>query len=177
MATKINLRPLHILDINEDYCSWYENNDGHLNYFSGSGRIFNRNLIVRDYEDGINSGRWYYYIIEDEAGEKIGNVKIGPIDIKNKTSDLVCLVGNRMFLGKGIASQAIALANIIAFEKHDIRRLQSGMYAENIASIKAYTKAGWVVESIFKGFYLVDGASQDRVCVACFNPSYFQSAK
>lgn len=173
MNNKIFLRPLVVTDIDVEYTLWYENNDGHLDYFTGSGRKFNSDILIQDYNEGIKCGRWFYYIIENENNKRIGNIKIGPIDIKNKTSDLVCLIGNRSFLGKGIASDAIIIANKIAFEKYDIRRLHGGMYASNIASIKAYTKAGWIIEGIFTGFYLVKGAPEDRVCVACFNPSYF----
>ena len=170
---KIHLRPLQINDINDDYCEWYLNNDGHLNYFTGSGRKFDKEILIQDFEEGIKSGKWFYYLILSENNTPIGNVKIGPIDIKNKTSDLVCLIGNRSFLGQGLAAKAISIANEIAFKEYDIRRLHGGMYASNIPSIKAYTRSGWVIENTLKGYYWVDGKPEDRVCVACFNPTYF----
>ena len=61
----------------------------------------------------------------------------------------------------------------MAFEKHDIRRLQGGMIEDNVSSIKAYTKAGWVIEGQFKGYYLSQGRVADRICVCCYNPKYF----
>lgn len=173
MNSEIKLRPVQLTDIDDEYCSWYENNDGHLNYFTGSGRIFSRDLLVKDFNDGTESQRWYYYLVLNEEGQKIGNVKIGSVDLRNKTSDLVCLIGNRNYLGKGLASKAIALANQVAFNQHDIRRLQGGMYASNISSIKAYIRAGWFVEATMKGFYWVNNQPEDRVCVACLNPRYF----
>ncbi|NJR71826.1 MAG: GNAT family N-acetyltransferase [Gammaproteobacteria bacterium] len=175
MSVEVALRPVQSADIDDEYCSWYLNSDGHLDYFTGSGRSFSRELILKDFNDGIESQRWYYYLITNEDGQKIGNVKIGPFDLRNKTSDLVCLIGNRNYLGKGLACKAISLANQIAFDQHDIRRLHGGMYASNIASIKAYTKAGWVIEATLKGYYWVNNLPQDRVCVACLNPAYFLS--
>lgn len=175
MNIKIKLRKLVVADIDEEYCSWYSNDDRHLQYFTGSGRTFSRNLLLKDFEKGEQSGTHFYYVIEIADGTRIGNVKIGPIDIRNRTSDLVCFIGNRSFVGKGIASHAISLANQIAFETQDIRRLQGGMHAHNIPSIKAYTKAGWIVEATMRGYYLIDGAPVDRVCVACLNPKYFPS--
>lgn len=170
---RIFLRPLEEEDIDDVYCSWYLNNDGHLDYFTGSGRQFNRNVLIDDLAEGVKNKRWFYYLILSEDKEPIGNVKIGPVDLRNKTSDLVCLIGNRSFLGKGLATEAIKKANEIAFSAHDIRRLHGGMYASNIPSIKAYTRAGWVVEGTFKGYYWLNGKPEDRVCVACFNPKYF----
>ncbi len=172
---KIKLRKLDLTDIDEEYCSWYSNDDSHLRYFTGSGRTFSRKVLLEDFEKGEQSGTHYYYVIEIPNGTRIGNVKIGPIDMVNRTSDLVCLIGNRAFIGKGISSQAILLANQIAFEDHDIRRLQGGMIARNIPSIKAYTKAGWIVEATMQGYYLIDGVPIDRICVACLNPKYFPS--
>ena len=172
-TSRISLRPLRRDDISADYCAWYENNDGHLDYFTGSGRTFDRQVLLNDYEKGVATGLWFYYLIVGEMGEAIGNVKIGPIDLRNKTSDLVCLIGNREFLGKGLATEAIRIANEIAFTIHDIRRLHGGMYESNVASIKAYTRAGWIIEGRLKGYYWTKGVSEDRVCVACLNPKYF----
>jgi [ribosomal protein S5]-alanine N-acetyltransferase len=173
MEIEFTLRPLKINDIDEEYCNWYENDDGHLNYFSGSGRVFNPDILLRDFESSIINNDTFYYLISAKSGARIGTIKIGPVDSNNKTSDLVCLIGNRSFIGKGIGSRAIAIASELAFKKHDIRRLHSGMHANNLSSIKAYTKAGWFIEGIFKGYYLLNGVAADRVCVACLNPSYF----
>lgn len=173
MSLAITLRRLDTSDIDDEYLSWFKNDDGHLDYFTGSGRVFTKEMIVNDYNKGVESGLWTYFLIEGPRGEKVGNVKIGPIDLRNKTSDLVCLMGNRKFLGQGIAKRAIALASDIAFSTFDIRRLQGGMLAGNIASIKAYTAAGWVVEATQHGYYWVNGQSVDRVCVCCLNPKYF----
>ena len=169
----IRLRPVTPEDIDAEYVGWYSNDDGHLDYFTGSGRTFDRDTLVKDFEAGLESGGWFYYIIETDEGERVGTLKIGPIDTRNRTADLVALLGNRKFLGQGLATRAIALGNQLAFDKYDIRRLQSGIFATNVPAIKAYTRAGWVVEATFKGFYLRDGESVDRVCVACFNPRYF----
>ncbi|WP_201576084.1 GNAT family N-acetyltransferase [Psychrobacter okhotskensis] len=171
----INIRALEVNDIDDEYCNWFENIDGHLNYYTGSGRKFDKNVLIEDYQRGIDERKYYYYLIFDISNKnKIGNVKIGPIDWKNKTSDLVVFIGNREYLGKGLASKAIGLANEVAFDELDIRRLQGGMIDKNIPSIKAYTRAGWYIEATMKGFYLIDGENVDRVCVCCLNPKYFE---
>jgi ribosomal-protein-alanine N-acetyltransferase len=171
---KFHFKPLELRDIDDDYCEWFKNDDGHLNYFTGSGRVFTKDIIIKDFNDGLNSKKWFYYLALDDDGTKIGNVKIGPIDLKNMTSDLVCLIGNRRYLGKGLAAELIKVANEIAFKLHYVRRLQGGMIESNIPSIKAYTRAGWFIEAEMKGFYLVNNKNQNRVCVACLNPDYFE---
>ena len=115
MSLKVKVRPLRRVDIDTEYCQWYENSDGHLDFFTGSGRKFTREVLIDDYEEGKSSGRWYYYIIETLSSERVGNIKIGPIDLVNRTSDLVCLIGNRNFLGQGLGVKAIKLGNKVAF--------------------------------------------------------------
>lgn len=169
---KLLLNPLKTAEIDDEFVSWYQNEDGHLDFFTGSRRSFSRDDLLVWIGDSKEQNT-HLYLISNDAGDRIGTIKIGPIDLVNKTSDLVCLIGNRDFLGRGLAKEAIALGNQIAFDKLDIRRLHGGMYESNIASIKAYTRAGWVIEGRFKGYYWVDGKPVDRVCVACFNPNYF----
>jgi RimJ/RimL family protein N-acetyltransferase len=136
MSLEVTLRKLEIGDIDDQYLSWFKNDDGHLNHFTRSARVFTNEMILDDYKKGVESGLWTYFLIEADNGEKIGNVNIDPMDLKNKTSDLVCLVGNRKLVGKGVAKEAIALANEIAFSKFDIRRLREGCSREIFRQLK-----------------------------------------
>ena len=49
------------------------------------------------------------------------------------------------------------------------------MYKSNIASVKAYTRAGWVIEGVLKDNYIIENSFEDRILVACFNPQYFDT--
>jgi ribosomal-protein-alanine N-acetyltransferase len=174
MTERIKLRQAELNDIDDEYVSWYRNEDGLLDTFTGSRRGFTRESIVEDFRLSLESKRVFYWVILDAAsGKRIGNVKIGPIDYANKTSDLVCFIGDRGYHGKGLAKEAVAAASRLAFEKYDIRRLQGGMYATNVASIKAYLAGGWQQEGLLRGYYWVDGVAIDRVLVCCLNPKYF----
>lgn len=169
---RMKLAALQRADIDAEFVSWYQNNDGHLDFFTGSRRSFSHEDLVEWFAQS-KMRNTHLYLISDDDGGRIGTLKIGPVDTVNKTSDLVCLIGNRDYLGRGLAKEAIRLGNKIAFNELGIRRLHSGMYESNVASIKAYTRAGWIIEGRMKGYYWVDGKPMDRICVACFNPSYF----
>ena len=108
-----------------------------------------------------------------ENNECIGTVQIGPINKIHKISDLVVLIGNTKYHGKGLAIEAIKIGNAIAFETHNLRLLYGGMHRDNIGSVKAYLRANWIIEGILRDHYIVNGESQDRILVACFNPSIF----
>lgn len=170
---EVSIRSLELLDIDDEFVSWHQNLDGHLDYYTGSRRSFSRKELI-EWVSGAEARNTYFFLILVDSKKPVGTIKIGPIDRSNKTSDLVCLIGSREYVGKGLSSRAISKANELAFSFFDIRRLHGGMYEDNVTSIKAYCRAGWIVEGWMKGFYWVDGNPKDRVCVACFNPHYFQ---
>ena len=130
---------------------------------------FTKEKIVEELNKAETTQTYLYGIFTKKSNVCIGNVKIGPINLTHMTSDLVVLIGHTEFHGKGLASEAISIGNNIAFKKFSIRKLFGGMYESNVASIKAYTKADWVIEGKLKDHYMVDGKFEDRVLVACFN--------
>jgi RimJ/RimL family protein N-acetyltransferase len=146
-----------------------------MKYYTNSGKKITREDIVNHIIDGEISKTNYTYGIYDNSNSKcIGTIKIGTINHIHKISDLVVLIGDISYHGKGLASESISLGNKIAFDIYDIRKLYGGMYETNISSIKSYTKAGWVIEGRLSGHYLVDGNQIDRILVGCFNPKYFK---
>jgi RimJ/RimL family protein N-acetyltransferase len=114
-----------------------------------------------------------FAIIFRENNKHIGNLKIGPIRWRHKVSDLVTVIGDRQYWGKGLATEAIRLGTRIAFDIYDMRKLSAGIYSDNFASIKCYQKAGWIVEAVLQGDFNLNGKILDRVCVSCFNPKHF----
>lgn len=173
---KLRLERLDAASLDDRIAKFYQNHDGHLKYFSGSGRSFSREELIQDIEEGERDGRVFYYkIIADE--KPIGTVKIGPIDKRNMNSDLVTLIGDREYVGLGLGAEAARLGTERAFEEHGIRRLHSGFFEANQASLRAYMKAGWFIEARMRGFYLVDGEPMDRLALACLNPRFFPDIK
>jgi len=96
-----------------------------MNYHDITKFLEVKNLKIQEVIDYINNEirTWSYYIFaicDIENSKHIGNLKIGLIDYKNKTSDLLILIGNKFYLSRGIASEAIKIGNEIAFGLYDI---------------------------------------------------------
>ena len=160
----LTLRPLTESDVTERYLSWFQDEQV-------TKHLAAKNLTKEDVIDYIRQGKetgeyFMYAILYD--GLHIGNVKVGPIDKESKLSDLVVVIGDKDYWGKGLATEVIKIGNKIAFTKHGIRKLSGGMPGNHIGSIKAYTRAGWIIEAHLKDHYISDGILQDRVCVSCF---------
>jgi ribosomal-protein-alanine N-acetyltransferase len=173
---RIYLRPLRPTDIDDRYTSWHTD-PALLRYYTSSKRDFSKNGLLGDLQSAAASKTHFLAICTNESELCIGNVKIGPVSETQLTSDLVAFIGDRSYHGKGLAVEAIKLANRVAFEQLGLRKLTGGMHDENKASIHAYVKAGWVLEGRLKAHYWIDGKGMDRVLASCFNPAFFSEAE
>lgn len=168
---RLYLKPLAEKDITTDYLNGFCD-DEVTAYLEVNGRSLTKESVLEYIENGRTSGNYFMFAIYLAHPEKnIGNLKIGPIDKKHGTSDLVTVIWDRSEWGKGLATEAIRLGNELAFHHFGIRKLSGGMYSGNIGSINAYTRAGWIIEGRLKDHYLVNDRPEDRVIVSCFPSS------
>ncbi len=159
-------------DFNDEVVEWHQ--EDHAKRYSASGRKFTSKSLQDEYFRGLENKTMYQYMIHHIKDKKnIGIIKIGPIDHFHNKSDLIVFIGNKLYLKMGLASEAIQLANRIAFDELDIRKVHGPIFKSNIGAIKSYLKADWFIEAVLKGHYLVDNKSEDAILVACYNPKYF----
>lgn len=168
----LKLRELVESDVTDEYLSWFQ--DDIVTRFLEAKNLKKQEVLEYIWK-GRDTKTFFIYAICDRISEKhIGNLKIGPIDKINQISDLVTVIGDKNFSGRGLGSKAIEMGNRIAFENFGLRKLTGGIYSDNIASIKAYLRAGWIIEGRLVGHYVKNGKYMDRVIVSCFNEKYFQ---
>lgn len=171
---RIYLNEIKETDLTEKVMKWFKDEDL-MKFYTSSKQAITKEKLLHSIQEGKTMGNLFTFGIFTVEGDKlIGTIKLGPIHEVHKTSDLVILIGDRNYLGKGLAVEAIQVGNELAFEEFDIRKLYGGMYESNIPSIKAYTRAGWLIEGRLKGFYWENGRNEDRILVGCFNPIYFR---
>lgn len=167
---RIYLRELVEDDVTDRYLSWFR--DTQVTEFLEA-----KNLARKDVIDYIRAGKetgsyCMFAICLNETGLHVGNLKVGPIDGKHMLSDLVTVIGDKQYWGKGVAAEAVGLGISVAFNQYGIRKLSAGMYSDNLASYYSYIKAGFVEEGRLKKHYVLNGKVMDRICVSCFNPKY-----
>jgi len=126
---------------------------------------------LRDYVKMVlDDPRNHFFAIEDrQSGMHVGNIKLGPVDEKNRMGDIGLLIGNKNFWGKGIATESIQLLTSHAFVALKLNKITAGAYLENIASIRAFRKAGFMIEGIRHSHYQKNGKFLDGVLMATWN--------
>ena len=161
----LTLRPLIEADVTDRYLAWFR--DEKVTCYIEAHNLTRQDVI--NYIHHQKDDEYFMYAII--VAKHIGNLKIGPIQWRHELSDLVTVIGDRDYWGKGCATEAIRQGISIAWGM-GLRKLSAGIWSENIGSIKAYTKAGFVVEGILKNHYIDhNGNLQDRVCISIWNPA------
>lgn len=170
--TKIFLKELETHNFDDEYVSWHKSD--HTVFYTASRREFTKEDLLEEYTRGKEQKNIFHYGIFYKPNSKlIGVLKLGVINWHDRTSDMIVFIGDKDFLGKGLAEQAIRQGNELAFNEHKLRKLYGGMFKDNVGSVKAYLNANWVIEGILKNQYVHKKIEQDRILVACFNPSLY----
>ena len=98
-----------------------------------------------------------------QGNRHIGNIKLGPINLRHKVADLGFLIGERREWGKGYATQAIQLLCNYGFVQLGLDKITAGAYQENIGSQKALIKSGFKKEGCQQSQWTWNGVRQDGI--------------
>lgn len=167
---RIYLRQVKVSDVNGDYCRWM--NDSSINRYLES-RFTNHTVdSLKEFVERKSSDPDYafYAIVLKDGGIHIGNIKLGPIDPHHKLADIGILIGRKDCWGKGYATEAIKLLSDYAFGVLGLHKITAGCYEPNKGSLKAFTKAGFLIEGVRKSHCLCDGAYVDDILLGMVRP-------
>lgn len=88
-------------------------------------------------------------------------------DVYCRTAEVGYWLGEP-FWGRGIMTDAVAAVVPVAFERFAIVRLQAGVFADNLASMRVLEKCGFVREAVLHNAITKNGVVMDEVMHACF---------
>ena len=160
-SKRLLLRPVELTDVNEWYQAWM--NDPAVMQYTESRFQTHSLEQIRDYVRSVQvdpSSR-FFAIFEHESGKHIGNIKIGHIHPVHRHADVGIIIGDKASWGKGYAAEGLRLVAGYARESLRLHKLTAGIYANNIGSIQAFLKAGFVVEGRFASHWFCDGEYVD----------------
>ncbi len=147
---RLLLRPLSPQDVREKYVGWL--NDPQVNQYLETrfevqtidSCLAFVNLINADQNSHL------FGIFDLEKSLHIGNIKLGPIHPRHKWGDLSLFIGEKLFWGHGLATEAISAVTFWAFTSCGLEKVEAGCYAENIGSLRAFLKCGYSVEGYLR---------------------------
>jgi RimJ/RimL family protein N-acetyltransferase len=115
-------------------------------------------------------GQDFAWIIE--AGSLIGEIRLDRVDLRDRRANLAIGIEDANQLGKGLGSEAIALALGYAFNVLELHRVSVRVVDYNSRAIRAYQKCGFVIEGRERETALVDGSWHDDVMMAILDREY-----
>ena len=96
----------------------------------------------------------------------IGNIKLEPIDFKNKKATLGILIGDKIYWGRGIGAEAIKLILNYAFSKLNLKEVNLGVISKNKRAITLFKKIGFKIDLIEKKSIRYNNELFDRLIMS-----------
>lgn len=162
-SPELALAPLSLEHVTDRYIAWLNDPE-----------------VVRWTEVGVGQTRadvelYVHANVEDKTSalwrimygnEHVGNVRLSGISPKHQRAEVALLVGERTVWGRGVGSLTVRCLAEHAFVHMGIHRLQAGIYAGNIGSVRAFEKAGFHLEGRRKDYARLDGERVDCLLYA-----------
>jgi len=172
---RISLRPVRLSDANAAYCRWL--NDPRINRHTETRHTRATVAGVKRYVRAVlkSPADVFLAIVEKETGLHIGNLKIhssmGP-PWYHGAGEVGLIIGERKCHGKGYGTEAIQLACRVAFDRLKLRKLTASCYSNNVASAKAFRKAGFRSEGVRPQNARCGGKYVDLLLFGAINPRF-----
>lgn len=144
-SEKLLLRELTEEDVCERYLGWLREGEA-TKYISAASSTHDLQDLRRYVCDRIGREDVLFLgIFDKESGLHIGNIKYEPVDRALGYAVMGILVGDPAYRGKGVGTDALVTSARWLKEKWGIKQILLGVYESNVAGVRSYEKAGFVV--------------------------------
>ncbi len=103
-----------------------------------------------------------YDAVIEADGVPVGLIGLLSIDSKHKKAEYYVMLGERAFLGKGIAGKATALLLEYAFKERMLNRVYLFTEVENVSAVKLFERIGFKREGVLRDDLYSKGRYVDR---------------
>ncbi|MBW8000459.1 MAG: GNAT family N-acetyltransferase [Planctomycetes bacterium] len=142
-SESVYLRPVHENDLAGSYMEWLK--DEEVTRFMEFGNEPVTLERMKEYLESLNNDENIFLaIVLNDNEQHVGNIRLGPIDMANKKSEIGIMLGSRSVWGKGVARLAMNLVLEHAFDKLGLKMITLGVNRENTRAIGLYEKLGFV---------------------------------
>lgn len=114
-----------------------------------------------------------YDAVIEADGKPVGLIGLLSIDHKHKKAEYYITLGERDYLGKGVAHRATKLLLDYAFGELGLNRIYLYTETENLSAVKSYEKIGFQREGVLKNDLFSKGRFVDRYIYAITKKDYF----
>lgn len=170
-SEKLTLKPLDLSFLSNDYVNWL--NDVRVNKYLETSSNYTLNKLEK-YLSSIQDNKTLAWAIVLKHNKKhIGNIKIDPIDIKNRTCRYGIMIGDSNEWGKNYAKNASELVIEYCFNTLNLREMYLGVVDEHKGAINLYKKLNFVVSGKWDPEYVnYNGTIYHIIRMSLVNKNY-----
>ncbi len=155
----ISLHSLRPEDLKEDkpYFSWLD--DLSLDLYTERGYFPNSEARMEAYyTSAMNNPHIILLgIFDNKTNVHIGNITFSEINWINRRASISYIIGNKNFMRKGLATDAVLMMMQYGFNKLNFERIWAGSSELNIGSIKVLKKSGFKKEGVMRNHLFRNG--------------------
>lgn len=169
----VALRPLEEADLNTLVAWWNSPDFAALQTKVVKPRpVLSLAAMFRDWSSNPPVGNTGFSIVDAESGELLGHLTIYGADARDRCADFAIILGPD-HVGRGVGPRATRLALAYAFRELGLNRVQLNAWAFNTRAVRAYEKAGFVVEGRRREAVFHDGRFHDELLMGALARDYF----
>ena len=159
VGEKIYLRPIEIEDI-DNYVARLNDEEVrlYLSMFTPFNKIREKEWVENLYKDEKNIALG---IMVKEDDKLIGNIGMHRISIPNRHAVLGIFIGDKTCWSKGYGTEALNLMLRYGFDQLNLHRVYLTVISFNPRAIRAYEKAGFVREGVYREHIYRNGKYHD----------------
>jgi RimJ/RimL family protein N-acetyltransferase len=114
-------------------------------------------------------------IREGETWTLAGSVGLMHIDWISRKAEIGIMIGEKRFWNKGYGTEAMRLILKHGFETLNLHRLYLRVFSDNPGAIRAYEKAGFVLEARMREAHFAEGQYKDDLMMSVLRSEWLAS--
>lgn len=163
---RIDLMTFTEQDISTNYLQWISNNEINQ-YLEVRFTEYSKDL-AREYVNQSNRSAHIYFLkIVTKEKELIGTCTVNH-NQNHKTAEIGLMIGDPTYHNRGFGSEVIRLLKTFCCDSLGVRKINAGIYAPNMGSLRAFLKCGFFIECKLASQVLLGGRPEDLYRLAYF---------
>jgi RimJ/RimL family protein N-acetyltransferase len=170
------LRDLNETDVNYFY-EWIFDSEVIRYSMTKFHRIKTKEEVTIWFQATLNDSKTFQKgIVDSNTNNLIGYVGIASINEVDKNGEYFIFIGNKSSWGKGIASKATQMIVHEGFVTLGLHRIFLTASSKNTGALKAYQKAGFILEGKMREAFFRNNEYSDKVIMGILR-SEFESSR
>jgi RimJ/RimL family protein N-acetyltransferase len=109
---------------------------------------------------------------EGEGWLLVGSIGLMAIDWRSRKAEIGIMIGDKRYWNKGYGTEAMRLILQHGFETLNLHRLYLRVFSDNSRAVRAYEKAGFVLEARMRETNFDNGRYRDDLMMSMLRPEW-----